>query len=63
MITEKKFLLKLWKEMGEALDYMPEGTPQEFAICVPYATLCNRLGDLGATDKELGITRPKGRRV
>jgi hypothetical protein len=22
MINEKKFLLKLWKEMGEALDYM-----------------------------------------
>ena len=59
MINEKKFLLKLWKEMGEALDYMPENSPQDYAFCVPYSTLCNRLGDLGATDKELGITRPK----
>lgn len=54
-----EFLLELYDEMVKANEYMPEDSPSDYAFCIPYCTLLNKLKDLGVSDKRLGIRRTK----
>lgn len=52
---QKKELIKIFEEIGEAMDYVPDNSPASFAIAVPYASLCTFLTENGVTADELGI--------
>lgn len=52
---QKKQLISIFKEIGDAMDYCKDGSPTAYAIAVPYASLCTFLSDNGVTADELGI--------